>query len=148
MAVGNQAAMGYVIEPMTMEEIVVSEVGQDGFFSLAAAFYRRVKEDELVGGLYPANDWEGAEERLADFLRFRFGISQKYVLERGHPRLRMRHMPFSIGAAERDRWLEMMREAMDEVGIGGDGRRHLEAFFSQVADFMRNRVEEDPAGKG
>jgi hemoglobin len=51
----------------------------------------------------------------------------------------MRHFPFAIGEAERDRWLALMNGAMDEVGIAGEARDHLGAFFDQVADFMRNR---------
>lgn len=123
-----------------MEEIVVEALGEEGFAPLIAAFYRRVRNDDLVGGMYPNDDWDGAEERLRQFMEFRFGISQKYILERGHPRLRMRHMPFQIGEAERDRWLEMMNEAMDEVELSGEPRELLGGFFDQVADFMRNQA--------
>jgi hemoglobin len=73
------------------------------------------------------------------FLLFRFGGPTDYVDERGHPRLRGRHMPFAIGEAERDRWVEMMAEAMGEVGIGGEEGEVMGGFFIQVADFMRNR---------
>ena len=114
-------------------------LGEDGFARLVAAFYRRVREDDLIGPMYPPEDWEGAERRLADFLIFRFGGSERYLQERGHPRLRMRHVPFSIGEAERDRWLKLMGAAMDEMGLAGEARVNLEAFFDQVADFMRNR---------
>ncbi len=114
-------------------------LGEDGFARLVAAFYRRVREDDLIGPMYPPDDWEGAERRLADFLVFRFGGSDRYLRERGHPRLRMRHLPFSIGEAERDRWLALMDSAMDETGLAGEARENLVAFFAQVADFMRNR---------
>lgn len=114
-------------------------LGENGFNRLVAAFYRRVREDDLIGPMYPPDDWEGAEKRLADFLIFRFGGSDRYVEERGHPRLRMRHVSFAIGEAERDRWLDLMRGAMDEMGLAGAARANLEAFFDQVADFMRNR---------
>ncbi len=123
-----------------MEAIVMEALGgEDGFVPLVAAFYRRVRADDLIGPMYPPDDWEGAEKRLADFLIFRFGGSDRYLQERGHPRLRMRHLPFSIGEAERDRWLALMNGAMDEVGLSGEARVHLGAFFDQVADFMRNR---------
>ena len=125
---------------LIMEEMVVEALGEEGFGPLIAAFYRRVREDELVGGMYPDEDWEGAEKRLRDFMECRFGTSQRYLLERGHPRLRMRHAPFTIGEAERDRWLEMMNEAMDEIGLTGEPREKLGAFFHQVADFMRNQA--------
>jgi len=122
-----------------MEAVVMEALGEDGFARLVAAFYRRVREDDLIGPMYPPEDWEGAERRLADFLIFRFGGSERYLQERGHPRLRMRHVPFSIGEAERDRWLKLMGAAMDEMGLSGEARGNLEAFFDQVADFMRNR---------
>lgn len=123
-------------------------LGEEGFGPLIAAFYRRVREDVLVGGMYPDDDWEGSEKRLRDFMEFRFGLSQRYVLERGHPRLRMRHLPFRIGVAERDRWLEMMHAAMDEVELAGEAREHLGAFFLQVADFMRNQDEPETEAPG
>jgi hemoglobin len=122
-----------------LEAVVMEALGEDGFARLVAAFYRRVREDDLIGPMYPPEDWEGAERRLADFLIFRFGGSERYLQERGHPRLRMRHVPFSIGEAERDRWLKLMGAAMDEMGLSGEARVNLEAFFDQVADFMRNR---------
>lgn len=124
-----------------MEAEVMEALGEDGFVKLVAAFYRRVRVDDLIGPMYPPDDWEGSEKRLADFLIFRFGGSDRYIRERGHPRLRMRHIPFSIGEAERDRWLELMGGAMDEVGVSGEARVNLGAFFDQVADFMRNREE-------
>ncbi len=117
----------------------MTALGEEGFARLVAAFYRRVRADDLIGSMYPPDDWEGAERRLADFLIFRFGGSDRYLQERGHPRLRMRHVPFSIGEAERDRWLALMEAAMDEVGVVGEARESLAAFFAQVADFMRNR---------
>lgn len=117
----------------------MASLGEEGFVRLVAAFYRRVREDELIGPMYPADDWEGAERRLADFLIFRFGGSHRYLLERGHPRLRMRHVHFSIGGAERDRWLQLMGAALDEEGVEGTVRGHLDLFFAEVADFMRNR---------
>jgi len=118
------------------------DLGELCLRQLVAAFYRRVKEDDLIGPLYPQTDWEGAEKRLADFLIFRFGGPQTYIEERGHPRLRMRHLPFSIGVAERDRWLELMGAAMQDTGILQQQAEVLGAFFAQVADFMRNRPDD------
>ena len=109
---------------------------------MVAGFYRRVREDDLIGPMYPTDDWEGAESRLSDFLIYRFGGSDRYIRERGHPRLRMRHAPFKIGIAERDRWLELMNSAMEEAEVPGEFKLELTTFFSQVADFMRNDPEE------
>ncbi len=123
-----------------MEEIVVSALGEEGFQRLVAAFYKEVREDEILAPMYPESDWEGAEKRLYDFLLFRFGLSDRYIKERGHPRLKMRHMPFAIGEKERDHWLERMSEAMDAIELDGEARELLTAFFAQVADFMRNQA--------
>jgi len=114
-------------------------IGAEGFERIAAGFYRRVKTDDLMSPMYPSDDWEGSEKRLADFLKFRFGMDQTYIQERGHPRLRMRHMPFAIGEAERDRWLALMRGAIEEEGVESALAEELMAFFGQVAEFLRNR---------
>ena len=111
---------------------------EDAFTELIAAFYRRVREDDLIGPMYPANDWEGAEKRLRDFLIYRFGGSDRYIQERGHPRLRARHMPFKIGIAERDRWLKLMQASLDEVQFPKPAAENLQRFFTDTADFMRN----------
>lgn len=108
------------------------------FGDLVAAFYRRVRADDLIGPMYPDTDWEGAEQRLRDFLIYRFGGSDRYIQERGHPRLRMRHAPFKIGIPERDRWLEIMSEAMEETKVSKEVALHMKVFFEQVAEFMRN----------
>ncbi len=125
--------------PVDPTATLCAELGEPVLRSMVAAFYRRVREDEVIGPLYPQEDWAGAEKRLADFLIYRFGGSPAYIDERGHPRLRMRHMPFAIGIAERDRWLELMAAAMAEVAIPQPQAETLRAFFAQVADFMRNR---------
>ena len=117
---------------------VNQQIGEKGLNNLVCAFYKRVKEDDLLSPMYPDDDWEGAQERLADFLIYRCGGSQKYIEERGHPRLRMRHVPFQIGNAERDRWLKLMGEAMDETGVEPPASQLLADFFAQTADFMRN----------
>lgn len=112
-----------------------------GITQLIAAFYRRVQTDDLLGPMYPADDWEGAEQRLRDFLIYRFGGSDRYIQERGHPRLRARHMPFKIGVAERDRWLQLMNDAMVEVELPAAVASNLGQFFADTADFMRNQPE-------
>lgn len=121
------------------EEAIWQELGPKGFDGISAAFYERVRRDSIIGPMYPEQDWEGAEHRLASFLKFRFGQDESYLQERGHPRLRARHMPFSIGEAERDRWLELMEAAMDAEKVADETKETLMTFFSGVADFMRNR---------
>jgi hemoglobin len=121
------------------EQRVAEEVGGAGLDAMVAGFYRRLRQDDLIGPMYPDDDWAGSEERLRLFLRYRLLGEPEYEQRRGHPRLRGRHMPFAIGEPERDRWLLLMAAAMDEAGVSGRVREDLDAFFFQVADFMRNR---------
>lgn len=118
---------------------VYEQIGEDGFTRLIGAFYRQIPDDDILGPMYPANDWEGAEERLREFLVFRFGGPGRYLEKRGHPRLRMRHAPFPIDQAARDRWIELMTKAMDESDLPADARKQLEEFFDGTATFMMNR---------
>ncbi|NCF88162.1 MAG: globin [Verrucomicrobiaceae bacterium] len=120
---------------------IYEQLGDDGIRAIVAAFYKRVPSDDLLGPMYPADDWEGAEQRLRDFLVYRFGGPQHYIEERGHPRLRMRHLPFKIGVPERDRWLRLMSEAMEECETPSPAREEMWALFMQVADFMLNQPE-------
>jgi hemoglobin len=122
------------------EAEVMKTCGEAGIRQMVAAFYRRVRTDDLLGPMYPADDWEGSEERLVDFMLFRLGASNRYMETRGHPRLRMRHITFKIGIPERDRWLELMSAAMDETAVPATARSFLDPFFAQVADFMRNQA--------
>ena len=114
-------------------------VGEDGFHRLVAAFYRRVPGDPILGPMYPADDLAGAEERLRDFLVFRFGGSTRYLENRGHPRLRMRHAPFAIDKAARDRWMELMTASLAEAGFPPEAAKTMWEFFDGVATFMMNR---------
>jgi hemoglobin len=116
-----------------------SQVGGNKLRAMVAAFYRRVRSDDLIGPMYPPDDWEGAEKRLADFIVYRLGGPQTYLEERGHPRLRGRHTPFAIGEAERDRWLDLMGQSMHEADIPSEQAQIMGAFFAQIADMMRNR---------
>jgi hemoglobin len=121
------------------EADVYAAIGEEGFTRLVAAFYRQVPGDDILGPMYPASDLAGAEQRLRQFLMFRFGGSMEYVEQRGHPRLRMRHGPFTIDQRARDRWMELMRNAMREAAIPDEPARLLESFFDGTATFMINR---------
>ena len=123
-----------------MEETdIFPAVGEDGFRRLVAAFYRRVPADDILGPMYPPHDLAAAEKRLADFLIYRFGGPQTYIEERGHPRLRMRHNPFAIDQAARDRWMKLMSEALAEVRVEPEAGAYILAFFEAMATFMINR---------
>ena len=121
------------------EHEIYALVGEKGFRRLVAAFYRQVPGDPILGPMYPAHDLANAERRLCDFLIGRFGGPQWYVAERGHPRLRMRHMPFAIGPAARDRWVSLMARAVDDAGLPPEAVAVLQPFFESVATMLMNR---------
>jgi hemoglobin len=121
------------------EQDIYARIGEEGFTRLVAAFYRQVPGDEILGPMYPSEDLAGAEERLRDFLVGRFGGPARYIERRGHPRLRMRHVPFTIDAAARDRWVRLMERALDEAALPAEVTEMLRAFFGSTATFLRNR---------
>src|SRR5215213_10846455 len=96
---------------------VYSVIGEAGFTRLVAAFYRRVATDDILRPMYPEDDLPGAEVRLRHFLIQRFGGPMVYAEQRGHPKLRMRHAPFTIDLRGRDRWVELMEAAMAEAEL-------------------------------
>ncbi len=120
------------------EQDVYAVVGQEGFERLVQAFYRRVPQDSILGPMYPEDDWKGAEERLRDFLIYRFGGPQKYIAERGHPRLRMRHAPFPIDQSARDRWIQLMEMAFEESNWDSQAASIVKQFFAHMATFLIN----------
>ncbi len=124
---------------MVDEQNVYSAVGAEGFERLVAAFYRQVPGDDVLGPLYPADDFPGAEQRLRDFLIYRFGGPTTYIEQRGHPRLRMRHAPFPIGQAASDRWLQLMDRAFLEAQLNAEAEQVLRGFFVHMSRFLMNR---------
>ncbi len=123
------------------EKLIVEKIGSHGIRRMVTEFYKLVPDDNILGPMYPEKDMLGAEDRLYKFLMFRLAGDQSYIEQRGHPRLRARHMPFSIGAKERDRWVSLMHDAMVAAAFPDDVVEALDAFFFQVADFMRNQNE-------
>jgi hemoglobin len=121
---------------------IYSMIGEEGFTCLVAAFYRQVPEDDLLGPMYPEADRRGAEQRLRDFLVYRFGGPERYIAQRGHPRLRARHLPFRISQAARDRWMQLMNNAFAEAALPVEAEELLRAFFEQMSTFM---INVDPA---
>ena len=120
------------------DEQLYDAIGEDGFARLVHAFYAQVPGDDILGPLYPPQDLAGAEQRLRDFLVGRFGGPPRYIEQRGHPRLRMRHMPFAIDEAARNRWVMLMDRALDETKLPEDATLLLREFFHSVATFLRN----------
>ena len=120
------------------EELPIYDLlGESTLAAIVAAFYRRVPTDPILGPMYPPEDLAGAEHRLKTFLCYRFGGPPVYLKERGHPRLRMRHAPFRIDVAARDRWVALMTEAIDEVGAP-QHREYLIRFLGDIATFLQN----------
>ena len=122
------------------ENEIYTAIGEAGFTRLAAAFYRQIAGDDILGPMYPSADLAGAEARLRDFLMFRFGGSTRYMEQRGHPRLRMRHAPFPVDQQARDRWLQLMRKAMGEADLPEDAAKTLDTFFESTSTFLINRA--------
>jgi hemoglobin len=112
--------------------------GEPTFRRIVAAFYAQVAADPVLRPLYPDADLGPAEHRLRLFLMQYWGGPQTYGEERGHPRLRMRHAPFRIGAAERDAWLRLMRAAVDGAGLADAHRDHLMRYLESTAEHMVN----------
>ena len=113
-------------------------IGEEGFRRLVSAFYAQVPGDDLLGPMYPRDDMAGAEERLREFLIGRFGGPPTYMEKRGHPRLRMRHAPFRLDEASRNRWVQLMDRALDEVALPAEAEQVLRPFFHGTATFLRN----------
>jgi len=120
------------------ESDIYAIVGEDGFARLVRAFYAQVPSDPILGAMYPPDDLAGAEQRLRDFLIGRFGGPPRYIEQRGHPRLRMRHMPFRLDDAARDRWVALMNGALDEAALPAEVTSLLREFFAATATFLRN----------
>jgi len=121
------------------ENEVYAKVGEEGFRRLVAAFYKQVPHDDILAPMYPADDLEGAEQRLRDFLIFRFGGPPAYIEQRGHPRLRMRHAPFAVTPAAGERWIQLMSRALEEAELPADVTTVLREFFQSTAAFLQNR---------
>lgn len=124
---------------MTDAELPIYQLlGEECLSAIVAGFYRRVPQDPILGPMYPPHDLAGAEQRLRSFLIYRFGGPPDYLRDRGHPRLRMRHMPFVIDQAARDRWMALMLAAVDEQPAAAPHRAYLETFLGDVATFLMN----------
>jgi hemoglobin len=115
--------------------------GESQVHALVDRFYDLMDLEPGYAALRAAHGTElaNAREKLKMFLTGWMGGPQRYTEQFGHPRLRMRHMPFSIGIAERDQWVACMDQAMQETAIDDALRTRLKESFMQTADWMRNR---------
>ena len=121
---------------------VHDSVGGEAFFTaLVERFYAAVEADPLLRPLYP-DDLTASKRHLALFLVQYWGGPGTYSELRGHPRLRMRHAPFVITAAERDAWLRHMHTALDATvadhDLAPDTEREVRDYFDKAAEFLVN----------
>jgi hemoglobin len=125
---------------VTQTGTVYESVGGLPFFErLVGRFYDGVEADPVLRAVYPGEDLAPARRRLTLFLAQYWGGPADYDRERGEPRLRMRHVPFAIGPAERDRGLAHMREAIAELAPRAEVREALLQYFEMGAEALRNR---------
>lgn len=120
--------------------------GHETFAKIVSVFYREVALDPVMKPMYPEEDLGPAEDRLRMFLEQYWGGPTTYGETRGHPRLRMRHMPFHIDADARDRWLRHMRTAVDEAQLSPLHETTLWDYLERAAYAMVNTFE--PSGIG
>jgi hemoglobin len=132
---------------MADEEPTLYElVGGDATFQqLVDIFYNRVEADVPLRSLFPG-DLEPGKRWQFLFLTQFFGGPARYAQERGHPRLRMRHMPFPIDSSARERWLGHMLTAIDEVGIEEPSRSVMREYFERGSAFMINLEKPQDGG--
>lgn len=120
--------------------MLYESLGGEAFFeALVARFYAGVADDPLLRPLYPEQDLGPAAERLKLFLMQYFGGPGIYSERRGHPRLRMRHVGFAVGEAERDAWLLHMRRSLDAAALAPELEAPVWSYFVDAAEFLRNR---------
>src|SRR5215470_17865990 len=137
----NPAAQAEPAEPaISLYEAVG---GEATFTRLVSRFYAEVANDPLLRKVYPSRDLAAAEEHLRLFLIQYWGGPGTYSELRGHPRLRMRHVRFSIGEAERDAWLRHMRTALDQLALDKDRDEQLWNYLVMAAHSLVNKP---PAG--
>ncbi len=121
-----------------LDEIYKQIGSEDPYFKLVDEFYAGVEESFILRPLYPEN-LDNAKRSLALFLIQRTGGKTTYSDEKGHPRMRARHMPFAIGQAERDAWIVCMNAALDKTPEFKEVRKILDEFFDTFATFMINK---------
>lgn len=109
---------------------------------LVNAFYAKVEQDPVLRPMFPDDLEEGKHWQFLFLLQF-FGGPTRYMQERGHPRLRMRHFPFPINQEARDHWLDHMLTSIDEVEIEEPARSIMRDYFIKASTFLINQFEDE-----
>ncbi len=116
--------------------------GEERLTLLVKTFYRIMSTDPLARDCFATHEGKDiahSAEKLAMFLSGIMGGPQSYQEKYGHPRLRMRHMPFAIGDKEAEQWLYCMKKAMEEVKVPQEVQEEMAPYFAQVTGHLRNR---------
>lgn len=124
-------------------ETVYQLVGGDEFFSkLVTLFYDKVAINEILKHMFHGKTFDEPKENLYLFLRKIFGGPDEYTSKRGHPMMRRRHLPFLIGLKERNEWMKLMLESLEELQVTKDhpAREPMEVYFNNVATHMINKT--------
>ena len=117
--------------------------GEKNFLELTRRFYENVSKNPVLKPMYPEDDMAGAERRLRMFLEQYWGGPNTYSQERGHPRLRMRHVPFHISKVEHDAWLQCMHAALIDLDMAEDMKEELWTYFQYAANSMINQPSQN-----
>ena len=117
--------------------------GEKNFLELTRRFYENVSKNPVLKPMYPEDDMAGAERRLRMFLEQYWGGPNTYSQERGHPRLRMRHMPFYISKVEHDAWLQCMHAALIDLEMAEEMKEELWTYFQYAANSMINQPSQN-----
>ena len=125
-------------QPAYTENFYEAVGGHDTFVKLVDVFYQGVADDPLMRPMYPEEDLTAAKERLQLFLVQYWGGPRTYSEQRGHPRLRMRHMPFAVTPQARDAWLKHMRDAVDSLNLAPLHEATLWDYLERAAHSMVN----------
>ncbi len=132
---GEQAGS---LEPAQVASMYERVGGQPWFVALVDRFYDQVEQDPVLQPLYADRDLVDARAHLAGFLVQYWGGPMTYSEQRGHPRLRMRHVPLAIGQAERDAWYAHMAAAVEGGGLSAEDETAFLTYFAMAADAMVN----------
>lgn len=127
---------------VTQESFFDAVGGHDTFVRLVDVFYDGVADDPVLRPMYPEEDLGPAKERFTMFLEQYWGGPGTYSAQRGHPRLRMRHVPFKVNPDARDRWLAHMRTAVDSLGLAPIHESQLWDYLERAAFSMINTFED------
>jgi hemoglobin len=128
--------------PAAQGELFHAIGGSETFDRLVRRFYEGVQTDPVLWPMYPQHDLEGAIHRLSAFLQQYWGGPTTYSQERGHPRLRMRHVAFTVNPDARDRWLGHMRAALDSLELPPLQDATFWGYLDRAAHSLVNTFEE------